>query len=170
MRLILTLIGGLVLANIIWATFIWPPSNGAPGPREQIFDSATRQGQDPWMDNENYRKGGRDNIRRGMLITLEKPSAVHCTPDGHKDLINSVNNYYYQREGELWSKINTYGERARQFAVDAWSTTDDHRIERLIGETYGRGYFTLQELEPRARIHLTAQIRDVQVVSRPCSG
>ena len=170
MRLLLTLIGGIVLANVIWATFVWPPSNGASGSPEVLANSATRPGQDPWLDNENYRKGGRDNIRRGMLLTLEKPRAVHCTPDGHTDLINSINNYYYQREGELWSKVNTYGERARQFAVAVWSTTDDNRIERLIGETYGRGYFTLKELEPRARTHLTGQVRDVQVISRPCSG
>lgn len=168
MRLILFLVGGIWLGHIIAATWIWPPSNGASGLLLPTTNSAT--GQDPWMASEIYMTGGRDNIRQGMLKTLEQAWAVYCTPDGHKDLINSVNNYYYQREGEVWSKVNTYGERARQFAIEVWSTTDDNRIERLIGETYGRGYFALKELEPRARTHLTAQMKVVQVVAKPCSG
>ena len=39
-----------------------------------------------------------------------------------------------QRRAEAWSKVNTCGERARAFAVKAWSTTDGNRIERLIDE------------------------------------
>lgn len=170
MRLILLLIGGLVLANIVSATFIWPPSNGAPGPREPIVNSATQQGGEPWLDREKSLTGFRDNVRRNVFATLEKPWSSYCTPDGHKELINTVNYYYYQREGELLSKVSAYGERARHFAIEMWSTTDDNRIERLIGETYGRGYFTLKELESRARTGLAAQTRDVQVVSKPCSG
>ena len=143
MRLILLLIGGLVLANIVSATFIWPPSNGAPAPRGPTVNSATQQGPEPWIEREKSLTGFRDN---------------------------SVNNYYDQREGEVLSKVSAYGERARHFAIEMWSTTDDSRIERLIGETYGRGYFTLKELESRAQTRLAAQTKDVQVVSKPCSG
>ena len=170
MRFILLLIGGLVLANIVSATFIWPPSNGAPPPRESIVNAATQQGPEPWIEREKSLAGSRDNVRRNVFTTLDKPWSAYCTPAGHKELLNTVNYYYDQREAEVLTKVSAYGERARQFAIEKWSTTDDNRIERLIGETYGRGYFSLKELESRARTRLAAQTRDVQVVAKPCSG
>ena len=57
MRAILFLIGGAVLANIVWATFFWrAPAQEKPQP---IVNSATRQGQEPWMANEHYIAGAR---------------------------------------------------------------------------------------------------------------
>jgi hypothetical protein len=44
------------------------------------------------------------------------------------------------------------------------------RIERLMGETYGRGYFSLDELRPSARETLAAQLRGVRVNANPCTG
>ena len=76
MRLILLLIGGLVLANIVSATFIWPPSNGAPAPRGPTVNSATQQGPEPWIEREKSLTGFRDNLRRSMFKTLEQPWAA----------------------------------------------------------------------------------------------
>jgi hypothetical protein len=149
MRFVLLLIGGLILANIITATFFMAsPDDEAPAP---VVNWATKRGLDPWMATEDYSAPGRDHIRKGVLETLDKPWSSFGTPKGHKDLINTVNNYYYQRDAEAWSKVNAYGERARAFAVKVWSTTDDHRIERLIDENLGRGYVSLDELQPYAR-------------------
>ena len=120
MRAILLLIGGFVLADIVTATFFWhPPVRAAAAP---VVNAATRQGQDPWMVNERYAVGSRDHIRKGVLETLGKAWASYCTPDGHNELIRTVNNYYYQRDGQAWSYGNTYGEEARRYAL-----RPDHR-------------------------------------------
>lgn len=100
MRPVLFFICGMVLANIVAATFIWPPSTRASGTPEPVVNTATRQGQDPWMVNERYNVESRDRTRKGMLETLDKPWASYCTEDGHEHLIRAINNYYGQREAQ----------------------------------------------------------------------
>jgi hypothetical protein len=168
MRLILFLIGGVLLANLVMAMFFMaPPDDRAHAP---VVNWATKRGLDPWMATEEYSAPGRDHIRKGVLETLYKPWSGFCAPVGHKDLINTVNNYYYQRDAEVWSKVNTYGERARAFAVNAWSTSDDSRIERLIDENLGHGYFSLDELQPYARRPVSARTNGAPVRAKPCAS
>ena len=85
-------------------------------------------------------------------------------------LIRAINYYYEQRGAEAWSYEHTYGEAARRFSISAWTSPDDSRIERLIEETYGRGYYSLDELKPSARETLTAQLRGVRVSAKPCAS
>lgn len=167
MRLVLFFVGGIVLANIVTATFFWhPKAEEKPGP---AVNAATKQGQDPWMVNENRVPGFRQHIRKGVLETLGKPWAEFCTAEGHKRLLDTVNYYYYQRDAQVRSYGNTYGEAARRYAVKAWTTADDNRIERLMSETYGRGYFALDELRPHARTALAAVVRGERVSGTPCA-
>ena len=168
MKLILFFVGGIVLANIVVATFFWHPK--AEEKTYTKVNSATKQGQEPWMANEKYNVSGREHIRKGVLETLDKPWASYCTPEGHKGLIGTINNYYYQRDAQAWSYGNTYGEEARRFAIKAWQTTDDNRIERLMSETYGRGYFSLDELKPYARTPMAALTKGTRVTAKPCAS
>ncbi len=169
MRLILFFVGGIVLANIITATFFWHPSPEESSKPQPVVNSPTWQGQDPWMANERYNAPSRELIRKGVLETLDKASAVYCTADGHKRLIGSINNYFYQRHAQVWSYANTYGQDAKEYAIRAWNTPDDNRIERLMGETYGRGYFSLDELQSYARTPLAALVKDTRVTAKPCA-
>lgn len=168
MKLILYLIGGLVLANIVAATFIWPPSDKALH-KAPIVNAATRQGQDPWMVDERYLANSRAHIRKHVLQTLGKPWSTWCAAEGHQQLIAAIDNYYYQRDAEASNKANVYGEEGRRFAVRAWATTDDNRIERLVSETHDRGYFSLDELRPDARTALTALAHGAPVRAKPCA-
>ena len=68
------------------------------------------------------------------------------------------------------SYANTYGERRPAYAVKAWTTTDDNRIERLTSETYGRGYFSLDELRPNARTQLAELVKGERVTGKPCAS
>jgi hypothetical protein len=167
MRLILLFIGGIVLANVVAATF-WRPK--AQEKTVTTVNSATKQGLDPWMANERYNIPGRELIRKGTLETLGKPWSSFCSADGHKELIGTINNYYYQRDSQVWSYNNTYGEAAKRYAIKAWTTTDDNRIERLMGETYGRGYFSLNELRSDARAPMATLVKGVNVSSKPCAS
>jgi hypothetical protein len=169
-KAVLFFIGGILLANIVVATFIWPRVTKAPGPPAPIVNAATLQGQDPWMVNEQYSVPTRERTRKATLETLDKPWSSYCTTDGHTLLIRAVNYYYDLRAAQAWSYGNTYGEAARRFAIKAWTTPDDSRIERLMGETYGRGYFSLDELRPSAREALAAQVAGVHVRAKPCAS
>jgi hypothetical protein len=170
MRLILYFIGGIVLADIVTATFFWHPSPEQSSEPKPVVNAATRQSQNPWMANEQYNAPSRELIRKGVMETLDEPWAVYCTAEGHKGLIGAINNYYYQRHAQAWSYANTYGEDAKEYAIKAWTTPDDNRIERLMGETYGRGYFSLDELQSYARTPLAALVKDAHVTVKPCAG
>jgi hypothetical protein len=170
MKAVLLIICGIVFANIVAATFIWPPSTTAAGKLDPVVNAATRQGQDPWMVNERYNAPYREQVHKGTLETLDKPWASFCTTEGHGFLIRSIDNYYWQRDAQVGSYGRTYGEDARRYAVKAWTTTDDNRIARLIGETYGRGYFALSELQSYARQALAGQVKDMRVSAKPCAS
>jgi hypothetical protein len=169
MRVILILIVGVVLANIVTATFFWHPLVKASDRPEPVVNAATRQGQEPWMANERYNVGSREHIRKATLETLDKPWASYCTAEGHKSLIGAIDNYYYQRDAQAWSYGNTYGEDAKRYAIKAWTTADDNRIERLMSETYGRGYFSIDELQSYARKPLAALTKGERVNAKPCA-
>jgi hypothetical protein len=170
MKPVLIFICAIVLANIVAATFIWPPSNRASGTPQPVVNAATRQGQDPWMVNERYNVESRERTRKATLQTLDKPWASYCTTEGHELLIRIINNYYGQRDAQAWSYGHTYGEDARRYVVKAWTTTDDNRIERLMSETYGRGYFSLEELGSHAREALAGLVKGGHVRARPCAS
>lgn len=65
--------------------------------------------------------------------------------------------------------VATFFENARRYAIKMWQTTDDNRIERLMGEHFGRGYFTLDELRPHARTPLAARTKGTRVTAKPCA-
>jgi hypothetical protein len=170
MKAILFVICGFFLANIVTATFIWPPKTKASDTLAPVVNAATRQGQYPWMVNERYNAPNRDRTRKATLDSLDKPWAGYCTSEGHEALIRAINYYYDRRGAEAWSYGHTYGEDARRFAIKAWISPDDSRIERLMGETYGRGYFSLDELKSSARETLAAQLSGVHVSAKPCAS
>jgi hypothetical protein len=123
------------------------------------------------MVNEGHNVPNRERTRKATLDTLDKPWAGYCTTEGHESLISAINYYYDRRGAEAWSYGHTYGEVARQFAIKAWTTPDDNRIERLMSETYGRGYyFSLDELRSSARETLAAQLRGVHASANPCAS
>jgi hypothetical protein len=173
MRFILLFVGGMVLANIIGATFFMRPMAQEKAQEKKTYttvNSATAKGQDPWMANERYNAPGRDIARKSTLEALGRPYASFCTPEGHKHLVETINHYYWQRHSQEQSYANTYGEEARRYAVKAWQSTDDNRIERLVGEIYGRGYLALEELRPYARAPMAALVKGTRVSGKPCAA
>ena len=169
MRLILYIVGGLVAANIITATFIWPPEETSPPPRV-VVNQATQKGQDPWMVKETYNAPYRDFVRGNLLKTLDAPWSEYCSEDGHKRLVSGINGYYEVRDKEVRNYADVYGETARKFALKTWTTPDDNRIERLIGERVARGYVSAGELQPLAKRELADQIKGSRAGAKPCAS
>lgn len=172
MNRVLFLIGALAVAallgNIVAATFFWHPQAEAQG--VPVANAATLRGQEPWADNELHTATGRDHLRKGMLEMLGKPWSSFCTADGHKQLIETVNNYYYQRLAQHKNYASLWGGAGERFIVKAWATADDNRIERLASEHFSRGYFALDELRPYARKPIAELVKGAHVTASPCAG
>jgi hypothetical protein len=167
-RASLFVIGGIVFANIVWATFFWhAPAQDKPVP---VANAATERGQDPWMARDHISEGVRKSARRSMLAALGKPFAEHCTPEGRKLLLDAINYYYSQRDIQLKSYAKNWGEPAARYAAKAWATPDDNRIERLTRETFGRGTFTLDELRPYVRPAVADLVKGERVSGKLCTG
>jgi hypothetical protein len=168
MRAVLFLIGGVVLANIAWATSFWHPS--AKETPALVLNPATARGQEPWMANERTNAPGRDLARKSMLEALDQPWSSFCTAEGRKLLLDAIHYYHGQRHGQMQSYANTYGEAARQYAAKAWTTADDSRIERKTRETFGRGYFKLDELRLHASTPIAELVKGERATAKPCMG
>ena len=54
--------------------------------------------------------------------------------------------------------------------MKVWATADDNRIERLTRETYGRGYFSLDELKPSTHTALGELLKGERVTAKSCAG
>jgi hypothetical protein len=170
MKTIALLIGGVVLANVVWATFFWKEPAKATAKPEPIVNSATAQGQEPWMANERYNGTGRDIARKSVLETLDKPWAEFCTTDGRKRLLESIGYYFGQRSAQIQSYERTYGEAAKRYAIKSWTTPEDNRIERMVRETFGRGYFSLDELRPYIRTPVAELVKGERAHAKPCAS
>lgn len=95
MKGILILVGALVLANIVYATFFaQPPTLETPAP---VDNAATRRGEEPWADRERYSEPARENIRKSTLEALGRPWSSFCTEEGGNRLVASLYHYYWQR-------------------------------------------------------------------------
>jgi hypothetical protein len=167
-RAILFLVGGVVLANIVWATFFWR----APAREKEVrvVNAATLKGQEPWMANEHHAESTRGSARKSMLAALDKPWAGHCTAEGRKALLSSIEYYYWQRSSQLFAYANTWGDAGGRYIARVWTTPDDNRIERMMRETYGRGYFALEDLKPSTRKAVADIVKGERVTARPCAA
>jgi hypothetical protein len=168
MRAILFMVGGVVLANIVWATFFWhAPKADKPQP---VVNSATLRGEAPWMANEHSMDTARQGARKSLLEALGKPWASYCTAEGRKLLLDAIEYYYWQRNSQLAGYPKFWGDAARPYIVKVWATADDNRIERMTRETYGRGHFALNELKSSTRTALAEMLKGERVSAKPCAS
>jgi hypothetical protein len=172
MRAILFLVAGVVIANIVWATFFWdaPARENDSHKPAAIVNTATMRGQEPWMTNEHHIDGARQGARRSMLEVLGKPWASHCTAEGRKRLIDALNYYFWQRDSQSKAYAKNWGAPGARYIARVWATSDDNRIERMTRETFGRGYFALDELRPYVRAALAEIVKGERVRGKPYAG
>lgn len=169
MKAILLLIGGIVLGNIVWATFVYvaPPKAKTPEP---LVNSATIKGQEPWMANEHHIATGRNGQRKGALKALERPYSEFCSEEGRKRVVSALSEYWYHRAVQIAGYPKTWGESARPYIVKAWATSDDSRIERMVREAYGNGYINLADFRQHIRDAMAETLRGERVRGQPCAS
>jgi hypothetical protein len=169
MRALLFLFGGMAAAGVVWATWDAPAQGGGKEPAP-VVSSATQRGQDPWAANEPRMEAARMSARRSLLAVLDKPWTGYCSDAGHRQLVDSIGYYYWMRGGQMKSYPKNYGEAGKRHIARAWATPDDNRIERRTRETYGRGYFVLEEIAGSARAAVAEQVRGERKPSHhPCA-
>jgi hypothetical protein len=169
MRAILFLIGGVIVANIAWATFVWRPS--AEEKPASVVNTATRRGQEPWMTNEKHIDAARSSARRSLLAALDKPWSTLCSDAGHQQLVKAIGYYYWQRGSQTRSYARNWGEPGRQHIRRAWATSDDNRVERRVRESFARGHFVLEEVHPESvRAYVAEQVRGERAGANACAG
>lgn len=169
MRAVLFVVGGIVLANIVWATF-FHAAPSKPTQPEPIVNTATLKGQAPWMTNEPAMASARDSQRKGALRALERPYAEFCSAEGRKRLISALSEYWYHRSAQTAGYPKTWGESARPYIVKAWATADDSRIERLLREAYGNGYLDLADFKSFIRDAMAQTLQGERVRGMPCAS
>jgi hypothetical protein len=157
MRAILFVIAGIVLANIVFATFFATPQRAEEKPA--IINAATERGQDPWATNEPYIESARRSARKSALEALTQPTVAVCTAEGRKKIVDALKHYYWQRASQLRGYPSSWGDAGARYIVRAWSTAEDSRVDRLTRETYGRGYFGLDEFKSLTRDLIVETVR-----------
>ena len=101
---------------------------------------------------------------------LGKPWAEFCTAEGSKRLVESVNYYFGSATVTLPGYPKNWGEAGGRYVVKAWATSDDNRIERMMRETYGRGFIALDDLKAHTRAALAEVVKGERVTGKRCAS
>ena len=126
-------------------------------PQEAMGD-----GVPPNNANENIFQRNRDSTRKSTMKNLEKAWSTFCSDAGRRQLAQSLNYYFEQSGNQIASYSKRWGKEGRDYITAQWSTTDDHRIERLVGETYERGYLDLASVNRSTAERLAPFLKDVR--------
>ncbi len=168
MRLILFFLGGFLLANLVVAGFTAIRPQAQEQSRE--LNLAQKRGQEPWAANEPYIETARRNARKTALDALAMPVSALCSEQGRGQLVDALNYYYGQRATQMRGYPATWGAAGGQYIGKAWSTADDSRVERLTRETYGRGYFSIDEFGSPTRETIADLLQDERPGEPVCAG
>lgn len=125
-------------------------------------------GVPPWNPNEVYRQQGRDQARAAATRALGQAWSDFCRPKGHKKLVDALNYYFGQRRQQEQSYPARWGEEGRDYITREWATSDDRRIERVVRETYERGYIDLGDLNRYVAARIRPLVDDAVVRGHPC--
>lgn len=140
------------------------------GARPKTLDSgeAVGDGVPPYNANEKYAQNNRNAVRKSAMKQLESAWSTFCTPAGRQHLASALNYYFQQRGNQMESYPKRWGKEGRDYIERQWSTADDRRIERLVGETYERGYLDLASVNRSTAERLAPLLKGVKVRGEPC--
>jgi hypothetical protein len=129
---------------------------------------ALNDGVPPWNANEKIHQSGRDRIRQSALNGLDKAWSTFCSGQGRKEFLGAVSYYFEMRGNQEESYAKRWGSEGAAYIKKEWSTPNDNRIERLIGETYERGYLDLASVKPFIAARIKPLVKDLRVQGQPC--
>jgi hypothetical protein len=133
-------------------------------------NEAVGDGVPPNNANENIFHRNRESVRQSTMRALEQAWSTFCTPAGRKKLAASLNYYFERRGNEEASYAKRWGQEGRDYITREWSTSDDRRIERLVSETYERGYIDLSSVRHSTVKRMVPLLKNVKVQGEPCKN
>ncbi|HZL32262.1 MAG TPA: hypothetical protein VFC54_14550 [Pseudolabrys sp.] len=148
-------------------TFHAVPSKLARGSKD-MPQEAMGDGVPPNNANENIFQKSRDSTRTSTMKSLEKAWSTFCTDTGRRQLAQALNHYFEQSGNQIESYSKRWGKEGHDYIAAQWSTTDDHRIERLVSETYERGYLDLSSVSRTTAGRMAPLLQGVRVQGQPC--
>jgi hypothetical protein len=143
------------------------PAHFAELTPEQTSDQPNG-GVPPWNANEKILQNSRDLNRKSTLRGLDQAWSTFCTREGRKNLGDTLTAYFGRRQQEESSYQKRWGDAGRDYIAKQWTTADDLRIERLVQETYERGYLDLHDLKPYIADRMSPLLKDTRVTAQPC--
>jgi hypothetical protein len=109
-------------------------------------------GTEPWAASERSQKYVRESARKTALTALDGPWSAFCNAGESKIAYGSVRYYFEQRGMHETGYPLSFGEAGRRFIIEAYHSSDDQRIERMLRMIYHAGYFKLDRLPARHRV------------------
>jgi len=126
------------------------------------------EGVPPWNTREDMNKKLRDSNRKSTQRVLDQAWSTFCTPAGRVKLAGALDSYFGRRQQEEQQYAQRWGKEGADYITREWQTADDLRIERLVEETYERGYLDLHDLRPTVAQRLAPLLKDSRVSGQPC--
>ena len=135
--------------------------------------AAAKQAEDygpppPRNANEELFRDGRVRRRESTLKTRDANWASFFDPQGRKRLVNSLNEYFYFRDGAETSYPLRWGEVGKTYITREFSTSEDKRIEQQIAQLYELGYLTPAVLSEASGRRVKALVQGRRVIQQPC--
>lgn len=156
----------LPLLLIVAVFFVWEFAKRPPKPQPQ---QAEDYGPPPPRNaNEELHRDSRMRRRDSTLKTLDSNWSIFCTAEGRKRLKNSLNEYYYFREGSEMSYPARWGEVGKTYITREFSTPEDTRIVQRIRELYMRGYLEPTMFDKTANKRAAALVQGMKAERNPC--
>lgn len=156
------------LALIVLVIGVWEYSKPRrPAPQSQAEDYGPPP---PRNANEELFRDARERRRQSTLKTLDANWASFCAPQGRTLLVNSLNDYFYFRDGAEASYPRRWGEGGKTYIAREFSTSEDRRIEQRIRELFERGYLDPGMFGSIANRHVSALVQGLTVERKPCAA
>src|SRR3954465_1624010 len=158
------------LLCIIWALAVLQVAGWAFAPAPPPATRAPPQGNRAYGPNEKYSVEARESQRRDAFKALEQPTGSLCTPNGRKDFVSGLGEYYYHRQNQTERYPENFGRLGADYIAAQWSGTDDRRIDRLTREAYRMGYLVPEDFEAVARKMIGSVVAKERVLAKGCAG
>jgi len=159
----------LPLLLIVALLAVWEYAK-QPAPKRRVQQAEDYGPPPPRNANEGLFRDSRERRRQSTLKTLDANWASFCEPQGRTRLVNSLNDYFYFRDGAETSYPLRWGEVGKTYIAREFSTTEDARIEQQIRELYARGYLDPKMFGSIANKHVTTLVQGLKVERKPCAS
>jgi hypothetical protein len=150
-------------------TSTFADQNARDDERKKRESGHTADGQ-AFGSSERFLVEGREKQRQSAMRAFDMPWGSRCSGDDRKQFISGLDYYYYHRQRQTESYLESYGKAGADYIATQWSKSDDQRIERLTQEAYAKGYLKPSDFTGVAAKMVATVIKNERVTGKGCEG